>query len=167
MVIAEMKKNEILFCLPSFKKAHERGRRASGAGGRDGRDQLFRGVNNNPPSYTHSSHGRECYDYASPAVQYNSSRGELVTLDGPDCQESCTASGSRCCSLDCAPPPTPAAPPPSITKAMSKTVRMTLVIVLVYTICWAPFFIVQLWAAWDPNPPKQGQSKIKSSSSPP
>uniref|UniRef100_G3P1J9 Vasopressin V2 receptor n=1 Tax=Gasterosteus aculeatus aculeatus TaxID=481459 RepID=G3P1J9_GASAC len=43
-------------------------------------------------------------------------------------------------------------PPPSITKAMSKTVRMTLVIVLVYTICWSPFFIVQLWAAWDPNP---------------
>lgn len=39
---------------------------------------------------------------------------------------------------------------------MSKTVRMTLVIVLVYTICWSPFFIVQLWAAWDPNPPDQG-----------
>ncbi|CAG07446.1 unnamed protein product, partial [Tetraodon nigroviridis] len=50
----------------------------------------------------------------------------------------------------------PPTPPPSITKAMSKTVRMTLVIVLVYTICWSPFFIVQLWAAWDPNPPKQG-----------
>uniref|UniRef100_A0A3Q2XJ55 Vasopressin V2 receptor n=2 Tax=Haplochromini TaxID=319058 RepID=A0A3Q2XJ55_HAPBU len=43
-----------------------------------------------------------------------------------------------------------------ITKAMSKTVRMTLVIVLVYTICWSPFFIVQLWAAWDPDPPDQG-----------
>ncbi|KAK5894600.1 hypothetical protein CesoFtcFv8_011276 [Champsocephalus esox] len=42
----------------------------------------------------------------------------------------------------------------SITKAMSKTVRMTLVIVLVYTICWAPYFIVQLWAAWDPHPPQ-------------
>uniref|UniRef100_A0AAX7V1I1 Vasopressin V2 receptor n=1 Tax=Astatotilapia calliptera TaxID=8154 RepID=A0AAX7V1I1_ASTCA len=37
-----------------------------------------------------------------------------------------------------------------------KTVRMTLVIVLVYTICWSPFFIVQLWAAWDPDPPDQG-----------
>ncbi|XP_016300509.1 vasopressin V2 receptor-like [Sinocyclocheilus anshuiensis] len=47
-------------------------------------------------------------------------------------------------------------PLPGVTKAMSKTVRMTLVIVLVYTICWSPFFIVQLWAAWDPNPPKQG-----------
>ncbi|XP_020797696.1 vasopressin V2 receptor [Boleophthalmus pectinirostris] len=40
--------------------------------------------------------------------------------------------------------------------AMSKTVRMTLVIVVVYSLCWAPFFIVQLWAAWDPNPPKNG-----------
>uniref|UniRef100_A0A8C4I9X7 Vasopressin V2 receptor n=1 Tax=Dicentrarchus labrax TaxID=13489 RepID=A0A8C4I9X7_DICLA len=60
------------------------------------------------------------------------------------------------CSLDYAPPHPPATPPPSITKAMSKTVRMTLVIVLVYTICWSPFFIVQLWAAWDPNPPDQG-----------
>ncbi|KAL6482783.1 hypothetical protein MHYP_G00076550 [Metynnis hypsauchen] len=51
-------------------------------------------------------------------------------------------------------PPLP--PPPGISKAMSKTVRMTLVIVLVYTVCWCPFFIVQLWAAWDPNPPDQG-----------
>lgn len=39
---------------------------------------------------------------------------------------------------------------------MSKTVRMTVVIVLVYTICWAPFFSVQLWAAWDPVPPQNG-----------
>ncbi|TRY54316.1 hypothetical protein DNTS_021294 [Danionella cerebrum] len=43
-----------------------------------------------------------------------------------------------------------------VSKAMSKTVKMTLVIVLVYTLCWSPFFIVQLWAAWDPNPPDQG-----------
>uniref|UniRef100_A0A8C1GMG6 Vasopressin V2 receptor n=1 Tax=Cyprinus carpio TaxID=7962 RepID=A0A8C1GMG6_CYPCA len=43
----------------------------------------------------------------------------------------------------------------SVSKAMSKTVRMTLVIVLVYTLCWSPFFTVQLWAAWDPNPPDQ------------
>uniref|UniRef100_A0A8C1SDK3 Arginine vasopressin receptor 2a, duplicate a n=1 Tax=Cyprinus carpio TaxID=7962 RepID=A0A8C1SDK3_CYPCA len=43
-----------------------------------------------------------------------------------------------------------------VSKAMSKTVRMTLVIVLVYTLCWSPFFTVQLWAAWDPNPPDQG-----------
>ncbi|XP_062872229.1 vasopressin V2 receptor [Trichomycterus rosablanca] len=45
---------------------------------------------------------------------------------------------------------------PGVSRAMSKTVRMTLVIVLVYTMCWSPFFTVQLWAAWDPNPPVQG-----------
>uniref|UniRef100_UPI003AAAC202 vasopressin V2 receptor-like n=1 Tax=Centroberyx gerrardi TaxID=166262 RepID=UPI003AAAC202 len=56
--------------------------------------------------------------------------------------------------------PAQAKPPPArgggVTAAMSKTVRMTLVIVLVYSLCWAPFFSVQLWAAWDPNPPLNG-----------
>ncbi|KAM9855914.1 vasopressin V2 receptor-like [Aulostomus maculatus] len=55
------------------------------------------------------------------------------------------------------PPPLAKAPPArrgEVSAAMSKTVRMTLVIVLVYSLCWAPFFSVQLWAAWDPNPPR-------------
>ncbi|XP_022532907.2 vasopressin V2 receptor [Astyanax mexicanus] len=56
----------------------------------------------------------------------------------------------------CFPPRSLPPPPPGVSRAMSKTVRMTLVIVLVYTMCWSPFFIVQLWAAWDPNPPVQG-----------
>lgn len=43
-----------------------------------------------------------------------------------------------------------------VSAAMSKTVRMTLVIVLVYSLCWAPFFSVQLWAAWAPDPPQNG-----------
>nr|AGZ94839.1 vasotocin receptor V2 [Heteropneustes fossilis] len=60
------------------------------------------------------------------------------------------------CSMDYVPPHSPATPPPSITKAMSKTGRMTLVIVLVYTICFSPFFIKQLWVAWDPRHPDQG-----------
>lgn len=169
--MAELKKNEIFFRFHSFKKederARERGRRASG-GFRDGRGgQLLKGVNNNPHSNTHSS--QECYDYVPTAIQYNSCCGEHVTtalptqqhcaLNNSDCHDE-LASGSPRCSLDYAPPPPPATPPPSITKAMSKTVRMTLVIVLVYTICWSPFFIVQLWAAWDPNPPDQGQSHI-------
>lgn len=40
-----------------------------------------------------------------------------------------------------------------VSAAMAKTVRMTLVIVIVYVLCWAPFFLVQLWAAWDPEAP--------------
>lgn len=178
MVMAELKKNQILFRFHSFKKederARERGRQASGGRGRDGRGgQILKGVNNNPHN---NSQVGECYDYVPSAIQYNSCRGEDVTattspaqqqpLNNSDCQESYTsyelASGSPRCSLDYAPAPVhpPATPPPSITKAMSKTVRMTLVIVLVYTICWSPFFIVQLWAAWDPDPPDQGQLQI-------
>ncbi|XP_063287524.1 vasopressin V2 receptor [Pelobates fuscus] len=38
-----------------------------------------------------------------------------------------------------------------VTSAMSKTVRMTLVIVLIYVVCWAPFFIAQLWNVWNPE----------------
>ncbi|XP_034446734.1 vasopressin V2 receptor-like [Hippoglossus hippoglossus] len=176
-VMAEMKKSKILFRFRSFKKdderAKERGRRASGGGGRDGRGpQPLKGVNTSPHNNMLNSQAGECYDYAPAAIQYNSCRGEHAptattqqqqqqqTVNSPDCQDSYTSyvlmSGSPRCSLDYVPPPRPSTPPPSITKAMSKTVRMTLVIVLVYTICWSPFFIVQLWAAWDPNPPDQG-----------
>uniref|UniRef100_A0A8C5DNS2 Vasopressin V2 receptor-like n=1 Tax=Gouania willdenowi TaxID=441366 RepID=A0A8C5DNS2_GOUWI len=58
------------------------------------------------------------------------------------------------CQVSASPTAPPAATAPSA--AMSKTVRMTLVIVLFYSVCWAPFFIVQLWAAWDPHPPVNG-----------
>ncbi|XP_004606659.1 vasopressin V2 receptor [Sorex araneus] len=43
-----------------------------------------------------------------------------------------------------------------VSAAVAKTVRMTLVIVIVYVLCWAPFFLVQLWAAWDPDAPREG-----------
>lgn len=175
MVVAELKRNEIFFRFHNIKKdedrARERGRWTSGGGGREGRGgHILKGVNNNPHSNSHNS-------LPPSAIQYNSCRGEHAAMTaaspvqqqqqqpqvlcGPDCHQSYAAfelaSGSPRCSIDYAPPGNSPTPPPSITKAMSKTVRMTLVIVLVYTICWSPFFIVQLWAAWDPNPPKQGQ----------
>lgn len=56
----------------------------------------------------------------------------------------------------CPPPKALPARGGEVSAAMSKTVRMTLVIVLVYSLCWAPFFSVQLWAAWDPDPPQNG-----------
>ncbi|XP_072308021.1 vasopressin V2 receptor-like [Eucyclogobius newberryi] len=34
-------------------------------------------------------------------------------------------------------------------KARVKTVKMTVVIVLAYVLCWTPFFTVQLWSVWD------------------
>ncbi|KAH0628803.1 hypothetical protein JD844_010351 [Phrynosoma platyrhinos] len=44
----------------------------------------------------------------------------------------------------------------SISCAVAKTLKMTLVIVLTYVFCWAPFFLVQLWAVWDPQAPIDG-----------
>ncbi|XP_067111054.1 arginine vasopressin receptor 2, like [Osmerus mordax] len=38
-----------------------------------------------------------------------------------------------------------------MSSAMPKTVKMTFVIIIVYTICWSPFFVVQLWSAWSPS----------------
>lgn len=45
-----------------------------------------------------------------------------------------------------------------MSKARVKTLKMTVVIILVYVICWAPFFTVQLWSAWDTNAPKESKS---------
>uniref|UniRef100_A0A3Q2QXN1 Arginine vasopressin receptor 2b, tandem duplicate, 1 n=1 Tax=Fundulus heteroclitus TaxID=8078 RepID=A0A3Q2QXN1_FUNHE len=42
-----------------------------------------------------------------------------------------------------------------LSKARVKTVKMTVVIVLAYIICWAPFFTVQLWSVWDVKAPTQ------------
>ena len=43
-----------------------------------------------------------------------------------------------------------------VSSAMLKTVKMTFVIILAYSICWTPFFVVQLWSAWSPSAPTQG-----------
>ncbi|KAL7882509.1 hypothetical protein SRHO_G00001670 [Serrasalmus rhombeus] len=37
----------------------------------------------------------------------------------------------------------------TISRAKLRTVKMTFVIVLAYVVCWAPFFIVQMWSVWD------------------
>ncbi|XP_029007505.1 oxytocin receptor [Betta splendens] len=42
-----------------------------------------------------------------------------------------------------------------VSKARVKTVKMTVVIVLAYIICWTPFFTVQLWSVWDSEAPTQ------------
>uniref|UniRef100_A0A3Q4HYX9 Si:dkey-178o16.4 n=1 Tax=Neolamprologus brichardi TaxID=32507 RepID=A0A3Q4HYX9_NEOBR len=45
-----------------------------------------------------------------------------------------------------------------MSKARVKTLKMTVVIVLAYIVCWAPFFTVQLWSAWDKQAPKESNS---------
>uniref|UniRef100_S4RF42 Arginine vasopressin receptor 2 n=1 Tax=Petromyzon marinus TaxID=7757 RepID=S4RF42_PETMA len=48
-----------------------------------------------------------------------------------------------------------------VSRAMVKTVKMTLVIVIVYVLCWSPFFVAQLWSVWDPNPPFEDASVVR------
>ncbi|XP_043984090.1 vasopressin V2 receptor-like [Gambusia affinis] len=160
IMMAELKRSEILLRFRGLRKEderdRERGRQATGREGGGG--QLLK------DNDAHDCEVGEHYDYVPSVIQYSSCCGEHQTAattltqeqiqNGSDFRESCANSAH--CSLDYAPPPHQVTPAPSITKAMSKTVRMTLVIVLVYTVCWSPFFIVQLWAAWDPDPPDQG-----------
>ncbi|XP_038010201.1 oxytocin receptor-like isoform X2 [Motacilla alba alba] len=45
-----------------------------------------------------------------------------------------------------------------ISKAMIKTVKMTVVTVVVYVLCWSPFFIAQLWSVWFPSMLTEGSA---------
>lgn len=45
-----------------------------------------------------------------------------------------------------------------LSKARLRTLKMTVVIVLSYIICWAPFFTVQLWSVWDTHAPTECKS---------
>ncbi|KAM9325277.1 oxytocin receptor [Gastrophryne carolinensis] len=47
-----------------------------------------------------------------------------------------------------------------ISKAKIRTVKMTFIIVLAYIVCWTPFFFVQMWSVWDPNPPEEASLYI-------
>lgn len=47
-----------------------------------------------------------------------------------------------------------------VSNAKIKTIKMTFVIIITYTVCWSPFFVVQLWSAWSPSSaPTQGLSQ--------
>lgn len=167
-----MKKSDFLFRFHAVKKdtdqTRERARWPCGVSARDGRGgHTLKGTtNNNPHANSHHSPAPTadtaqysnscCGEHAATVVAVAVAPGQQGSQE-PYATFELAASGSPRCSIDYVPPHNSPTPPPSITRAMSKTVRMTLVIVLVYTICWSPYFIVQLWAAWDPNSPKQGQ----------
>ncbi|XP_046895622.1 vasopressin V2 receptor-like [Hypomesus transpacificus] len=178
IVSAELKKNAVFFRFHSVKKKEERARergRGGGGGGREGRGGLLLKTMNSNPSGCHSAvdHAAQQQPFCPPENLHatpgpGNGRQEGASALPCDCSHG-PSNGCYCqsyspyelsrgslthASLEYPPPLAP--PPPGISKAMSKTVRMTLVIVLVYTVCWSPFFIVQLWAAWDPNPPDQG-----------
>ena len=41
-----------------------------------------------------------------------------------------------------------------ITRAKIKTVKMTVVIISNYMICWTPYFVIQMMSAWGYRPPE-------------
>ncbi|KAL4217447.1 V1A vasopressin receptor binding [Mactra antiquata] len=43
-----------------------------------------------------------------------------------------------------------------ISQAKLKTIRLTLTVILCYDVCWTPFFVAQMWAAYDINAPFTG-----------
>ncbi|KAL6111304.1 uncharacterized protein ACO6RY_08315 [Pungitius sinensis] len=53
------------------------------------------------------------------------------------------------------PPSSGASTVAGLLKARVKTVKMTVVIVLAYMVCWTPFFTVQMWSVWDAEAPTQ------------
>ena len=44
----------------------------------------------------------------------------------------------------------------TISAAKLKTVKLTLVVVVSYVVCYGPFFVAQMWAAWDKYAPYEG-----------
>ena len=94
----------------------------------------------------HTARQAAILDRLASAVEHLS----YIPLGGPQPALSVLSSGGPRWAPGLGPPAGPA----FRWRGMSKTVRMTLVIVLVYSVCWAPFFSVQLWAAWAPDPPQ-------------
>ena len=44
-----------------------------------------------------------------------------------------------------------------ISRAKIKTIKLTMTVIACYLICWSPFFVAQMWAAYDPNAPFYGE----------
>jgi len=44
----------------------------------------------------------------------------------------------------------------TVSSAKLKTVKLTLVVVMSYVVCYGPFFVAQMWAAWDVHAPFEG-----------
>ncbi|KAM9351385.1 vasopressin V2 receptor-like [Symphorus nematophorus] len=149
--------------LPPSRRDSQRGGGGGGGGGR-GRSGLPLYVSplmfNNPVSHTSFDPGSTYQHLPMGPLRSNSiNHCDIHSYTAvhpaelqPDVLPDPVAPSAVCCP----PPKAPPARGGEVSAAMSKTVRMTLVIVLVYSLCWAPFFSVQLWAAWDPDPPQNG-----------
>ncbi|ELT90337.1 hypothetical protein CAPTEDRAFT_44722, partial [Capitella teleta] len=43
----------------------------------------------------------------------------------------------------------------SSSKSKVKTVKLTLTVIVCYLLCWAPFFVTQMWSVWDADFPQE------------
>ncbi|XP_017262601.2 vasopressin V2 receptor [Kryptolebias marmoratus] len=109
----------------------------------------------NPESHNGFDAGSTCQNLPLNPLRSKriSTQCEIHTCSTAELQSDPTAPSAVCSHH---PPKVSSAAQGGEVAAVSKTVRMTLVIVLVYSICLAPFFSVQMWAAWDPDPPQEG-----------
>ncbi|XP_070695371.1 vasopressin V2 receptor-like [Pempheris klunzingeri] len=148
--------------LPPSRRASQRG---GGGGGSRGRSSLPLYVSplmfNNPGSHTSFDPGSTYQNMPMGPVRSNSFPSHCdihtyTTVHPAELQPDVLPDPAAPSAVCSPPPKAPPAHSGEVSAAMSKTLRMTLVIVLVYSLCWAPFFSVQLWAAWDPNPPQNG-----------
>jgi len=48
----------------------------------------------------------------------------------------------------------------TVSTAKLKTVKLTLVVVMSYVVCYGPFFVAQMWAAWDEHAPFEGMYRV-------
>ena len=70
--------------------------------------------------------------------------GSLLGASGADSSGKCkTVSGTI----------NPRAHVKGVSKAKVKTVKLTLTVIACYLLCWGPFFVAQMWSAWDPAAP--------------
>lgn len=49
-----------------------------------------------------------------------------------------------------------------LSRAKIRSVALTLTVVVCYFVCWSPFFICQMWAAWDESAPFTGKQNLQS-----
>ncbi|XP_023248718.1 vasopressin V2 receptor-like [Seriola lalandi dorsalis] len=150
--------------LPPSRRDSQRGG-GGGGGGSRGRSSLSLYVSplmyNNPVSHTSFDPGSTYHHLPlgplrSDSITSHCDNQTYTAVHPAELQPDVLPGPAAPSAVCCPPPKAPAARGGEVSAAMSKTVRMTLVIVLVYSLCWAPFFSVQLWAAWDPDPPQNG-----------
>ncbi|KAL3974976.1 hypothetical protein ACER0C_023602 [Sarotherodon galilaeus] len=149
--------------LPQLRKETQRGERGGGGGGKSNVPFYVSPLMYNNPGNDSSLDPVSTYRHLPMGPLRSSSITShcdvhTFTALHPAQLQACVPPDPTAPSAACSPHLTKLPPVRGgeVTAAMSKTVRMTLVIVLVYSLCWAPFFSVQLWAAWDPDPPQNG-----------